>query len=279
MGFLAFEFKEKENPNIKNYSREDYKLALHFGAKAYPDFKQFIKGMVLFGASARRNRPSRDVDILVIIDDVSFFVTPQVVQTYRLLMHQHVKKISSRIHITTLKFSTFWEYVRAADPVVVNILRDGVPLIDTGFFYPLQILLRQGRIRPSQESIWAYYSRAPATLFNAKWHLMQATFDLYWAAIDTTHALLMSLGQVPPSPEHAAQMLKMHVVEKGYLPKDVAKLMDELYKLSKKITHREINTIEPKIYKDLEIRVEKFVKSAKKVIDAQIPKRSTKGKK
>ena len=27
-------------------------------------------------------------------------------------------------------YTTFWEYIRAGDPVGVNILRDGVPILD-----------------------------------------------------------------------------------------------------------------------------------------------------
>ena len=47
-----------------------------------------------------------------------------------------------------------------------------------------------------------YFGRAPITLRNSKWHLNQATIDLYWAVIDATHAALMKLGEIPPSPEH-----------------------------------------------------------------------------
>ena len=65
---------------------------------------------------------------------------------------------SEKLHITTLKFTSFWEYIRAGDPVGVNILREGMALIDSGFFEPMQQLLIQGKMRPSPEAVWVYFS-------------------------------------------------------------------------------------------------------------------------
>jgi len=90
-----------------------------------------------------------------------------------------------------MTLSSFWEYVRAGDPVVINILRDGLALVDSGFFDPLQALLFRGRIRPSQEAINNYYARAPTTLNNSMWHVLQATVDLYWAVRSTNGTLIM----------------------------------------------------------------------------------------
>jgi len=109
--------------------------------------------------------------------------------------------------------TSFWEYIRNGDPIAINILRDGVALIDTGFFEPLQVLLRRGRIRPTQESIWLYFIRAPNTLHNSKWHILQATLDIYWACVDACHAALMKIGETPPTPEHVADLLEDKLVK------------------------------------------------------------------
>ena len=123
------------------------------------------------------------------------------------------------------------------------MLRDGVALIDSGFFKPLQVLLRRGKIRPSEESIWTYYVRAPSTLHNAKWHIMQATVDLYWAVIDSAHAALMKHGEIPPSPDHVADLLESKLVKNKLLEKKYVTMMRNFYKLSKMITHRQISEI------------------------------------
>ena len=142
-----------------------------------------------------------------------------------------------------MTLSSFWEYAKAGDPVVVNILRDGFALYDSGFYNPLQVLLKRGRIRPSEESVWRYFGRAPRTILNSRWHLLQATLDLYWAVIDSAHAALMRKNEIPPTPEHVAHMLDKIFVKKKLLEKKYVETMHKFYKLSKMITHREIKEI------------------------------------
>src|SRR3989344_9618845 len=97
------------------------------------------------------------------------------------------------------------------------MLRDGVPLLDIGFFEPLQVLLKQGKIRPTPESIWSYLGRASPTIYNSKWHLLQAVLDLYWAVIDAAHAVLMEYGEIPPSPGQVSSILNEKLVKRKIL--------------------------------------------------------------
>ncbi|MFO8241301.1 MAG: hypothetical protein R6T90_09945, partial [Dissulfuribacterales bacterium] len=62
------------------------------------------------------------------------------VEAYRVIVEKIISKTSERLHITTLKFTNFWEYIRGGDPVGLNMLRGGIPLIDSGFFEPMQQL-------------------------------------------------------------------------------------------------------------------------------------------
>ena len=138
-----------------------------------------------------------------------------------------------------MKLSSFWEYVRAGDPVEINILRDGIALIDTGFFDPLQALLDEGRIRPSREAIWNYFTLSYASESRAKQHLLTAIVDFYWAAIDSAHAALMSIGEVPSTPSHVADILEEKMVKKGLIEKRYADIMRQLYLTSKSILNRD----------------------------------------
>ena len=159
--------------------------------------------------------------------------------------------------------------MRNGDPVAINMLRDGVPLQDVGIFEPLQMLLFQGRIRPTKESIWNYYARAPATLANANWHVLQACLDLYWAVIDAAHAALMKMGEVPPSPSHVADLIHDKLVKTGHAQKRSADTMRFFYELSKKITHREIREIPGKKYDEYRGLAQEFVNAMKKVIEGR----------
>lgn len=166
-----------------------------------------------------------------------------------------------------MTFTSFWEYARAGDPVAVNILRDGVALIDTGFFEPVQALLIQGRVRPTHESVWSYFGRAPRTLLNSKWHVMQATLDLYWAVIDAAHSALMHEGAIPPSPEHVSDLLEEKLVKKKLLEQKYADIMEKFYKIMKGITHREIKEVTGKEYDGYLKEANTFVERMKKFIE------------
>lgn len=196
---MEFDIQKRKKQVSESYSKDVLDLAYNFSKRVYKEFAKFIKAIVLFGSTARKKQEGKgDVDLLIIVDDVSIIIDQEFVQAYRLIVEKIVAEVSpAKLHVTTLKFTSFWEYVRAGDPVAVNILRDGVPIVDSGFFEPLQILLYQGRIRPSLESMWSYFNKAPITLHNSKWHIKQAVLDLYWAVIDSAHAALMKLNEVP----------------------------------------------------------------------------------
>ncbi|MBW2999415.1 hypothetical protein KY339_01980, partial [Candidatus Woesearchaeota archaeon] len=183
------------------------------------------------------------------------------------MIQKIISEVSKRLHITSMRLTSFWEYVKSGDPVAINILRDGVAIIDSGFFEPLQALLKQGRIRPTSESVWSYFTRAPATLHNSKWHIMQATLDLYWAVIDAAHAALMRLKQIPPSPIHVADMLDEKMVKKKLLDKKYVETMRKFYNLSKMITHREIREIKGDEYEGYYKEAEEFVNVIKAFIE------------
>lgn len=72
---------------------------------------------------------------------------------------------------------------------------------------------------------------------------MQATLDLYWSVIDAAHAALMKNGEVPPTPEHVADLLQSRLVKKRILEQKYVNSMRKFYKLMKMITHREVREI------------------------------------
>ncbi|MBN2142697.1 nucleotidyltransferase domain-containing protein [Candidatus Woesearchaeota archaeon] len=239
---MEFDIHRRKSQVKESYSNEAVDLAYEFSKKVYKEFAKFIKVIALFGSTARKKHgKTGDIDILVIVDDVSIVLDREFAEAYRIIMEKIVGEVAPRkLHITTLKFTSFWEYIRAGDPVAINILRDGIPIIDSGLFEPLQVLLYQGRIRPTPESTWAYFNRAPTTLNNSTWHVKQAVLDLYWAVIDSSHAALMKMNEVPPTPEHVADMLEEKLISKGLLEKKYASTVRKFYALSRSILHGQV---------------------------------------
>lgn len=268
---MEFKIEKRENQHTKSYSKEDYELARKFGEELKKEVGEFLKAVILFGSAARSSAHAqiyeRDIDVLVIVNDLSLILNKEVITAYRIIAENCASRVSKRLHITTLRLTAFWEYVRNGDPIVINMLRDGVPLIDEGFFEPIQILLGQGRIRPSQESIWTYFARAPMTISSSKWHVMQAVLDLYWAVIDSSHAALMSLGAIPPTPEHVADLIEEKMVKPKLIERRYAEIMRNFYKISKMIMHREIKDITGQEYDKYLKEAQLYVGTMQKFIE------------
>ncbi|MBR9683194.1 hypothetical protein GOV03_01520 [Candidatus Woesearchaeota archaeon] len=265
---MEFRIKKRENENIHGYPTDNVKIAHNFADKIKSELGDFLRGAILFGSAVRREETEKsDIDVLVVTDDLSFQLTDALVEAYRVIIENVIAQVSRKLHVTSMTLSSFWEYAKAGDPVVVNVLRDGVALYDSGFFDPLQMLLKQGRIRPSEESVWRYFGRAPRTLTNSRWHLLQATLDLYWAVIDSSHAALMRKNEIPPTPEHVAQMLNKVFVKKKLLEHKYVETMNKFYRLSKMITHREIKEIHGEEYERYMKEASDFVQRMKILIE------------
>ena len=265
---MKFDIPKKEHPNLERYHKEDIDAAYRFTNEIYKELGSFIRAVVLFGSTARRAKgPGGDIDILIIIDDLMMNVSPEVVEAYRLIVQKSIVEVSTKLHITTMRFTSFWEYMRNGDPIAINLLRDGVALIDSGFFDPMQALLKKGRVRPTQESIWTYYTRAPNTLHNSKWHLLQAVIDLYWAVIDSAHAALMKIGEIPPTPEHVADLMEQKLVRRKLLEHKYVTIMRNFYRLMKMVTHREIVEIKGEEFDRYYKSAEEFVHRMRSIIE------------
>ena len=267
---MDFPVENRKISHLQKYQKEDMDVVYSFSKEVKKELGTLLKGIILFGSTARHidtNKKSHDIDILLIIDDVTIQLTPELIQTYRIIVEKVIIRTSKKLHITSLRLTNFWEYIRAGDPIAINMLRDGVAILDTGFFEPLQILLSQGRIRPSAESIQNYLMMAPQTLQNSRGHIIQAVLDLYWAVIDGAHAALMYVGEVPPSPAHVADMMDEKLVKPGLLDKKHLHTMRMFYNLGKSIMHGQVNDMSGDQYEAYYREAYDFVMAIKKFIN------------
>lgn len=270
---MEFKIEKRERKIELHFPEKEFNIAREFAKRVYQEFGTFVKALILFGSTMKgRLAKEGDIDILIIIDDVSVNLTRELTQTYRVIIEKILADMpdSERLHIQSMKFSSWWEYVRAGDPVAINVLRYGISLVDTGIFDPLQALLDNGRIRPTKEAIHTYFVMAPASLYRAKDHLLSAMVDLYWAAVDAAHAALMALGEIPPNPEHVADMLEKKMVKKGLLKRKYADIMQKNYTTFKKIIHRDIKEVDGAEYDKYRKDTVIFVNEIKKFLDKKV---------
>ena len=267
---LDFDIESRKHEHLQKYPKDDIDIVYKFSKEVKKELGDMLKAIVLFGSAARHidtNKKSHDIDILLLIDDVSIKLNQELIQTYRIIVEKIVARVSTKLHITSLRLTNFWEYVRAGDPIAINMLRDGAPIMDTGFFEPLQLLLMQGRIRPSPESIQNYLMMAPQTLQNSRGHILQAVLDLYWAVIDAAHASLMYVNETPPSPAHVADLMEEKLVKTGLLDKRHMHTMRMFYNLGKSIMHGQLHDITGDQYDAYYREAYDFVMEIKKFVN------------
>jgi len=218
-------------------------IAMDFAMKTYGKFDQMIKSIVLFGSSAKKIAVSgSDIDIVIIIDDVSVRWDEELITWYREELGKLISGNPYRksLHINTVKLSTWWDDMMKGDPVVINVLRYGDPLIDFGgFFTPLRILLKQGKIRSTPESIYTLLQRAPGHMARARQSMVAVADGLYWTMVDSAHAALISAGVMPSSPEEIDSVLTKHFVDKNMLRAKYVKYYNEIRGVVKDIAHGE----------------------------------------
>ena len=196
----------------------DRDMAYDFATKAYREFDQMIKSVVLFGSGAKKSGSGdSDIDILIILDDVSVNWDMELIAWYREELGKLISKnpYAKPLHINSVKLSTWWADLMRGDPIILNVLRYGEALVDFGgFFQPLKILLHEGRVKSTPEAMYTLLQRAPGHIARARGFMLQSVDGIYWTMIDSAHAALIAHDLTPTSPEHVGEMLHEHFVSK-----------------------------------------------------------------
>lgn len=261
----------RELPLEKRKLTNEKDIAIDFAEKVHKRFDRMVKASVLFGSQAQETAKSgSDIDIILIIDDASINWDLELIAWYREELGKLIaeQKYSKDLHINTIKLTTWWQDLIHGDPVVINVLRFGEALIDSGgFFNPLKALLLQGRIRSTPEAVYNALQRAPSHLARSKFSILGSIEGVYWTMTDVAQAALITAGKLPPSPEHIPQLLKKTFVDTGLLKIDRIRELREIYVLHKGITHHEIHEVKGSDIEKWQDIAEKFMLEMTRLID------------
>jgi len=259
----------KQLPTLKLKSEWD--IAIDFSAKVYQKFDRLIKATVLFGSVARNtNIVGSDIDIIILLDDAAIKFDEELIVWYREELGKIIEENPYKrdLHINTIKLTTWWNDLLKGDPVIINILRYGESLIDSGgFFNPLKILLQEGKISITPEAIYNILNRVPSHIIRSKISEMNSIEGTYWAMVESSQALLMSVKVMPPSPEHITLLLKEHFVDKGLLKMKYVSDMREIIDLHRRIMHGELRDIDGRVVDMWQDKSDEYFKIVLKLID------------
>jgi predicted nucleotidyltransferase/uncharacterized protein (UPF0332 family) len=237
----------KTLPLIQRKPSSKKDIAADFAEKVHKKFDRIVKSTILFGSQVKNTaRPNSDIDLILIIDDASISWDMELIAWYREELGKLIseQKYSRDLHINTIKLTTWWQDLIQGDPVIINILRYGEVLIDSGnLFNPLKSLLLQGKMRSTPEAVYMALQRSPSHLGRSKLAILNAIEGVYWSMIESAQAALITAGKLPPSPEHTPEMLKDTFVDNKLLHIERVRQLKEIYLIHKGIAHREINEV------------------------------------
>lgn len=256
------EIKKKNVPTLKLKSESE--IAMDFALKVYKTFEKSIKSIVLFGSQVKGNNVSgSDIDIIIVIDDVSIRWDQEMIAWYREEMDKILKSnpYNKDLHINTIKLSTWWQDLMRGDPVILNVIRYGQALIDlAGFFEPMKFLLSKGLVKSTPEAIYSALQRAPTHLQRSKLSQINSVEGIYWCMVDAAQAALISANVNPPSPEHIPVDLKEHLVDQGMLNGKYVTWYRDMLILHKKIAHGEVKQLKGIEIDEWQERAEEFLR-------------------
>ena len=231
-------------------------------------FEKYIVSYVIAGSIVRGEAiKTSDLDVFVIINDTDVKKMPRLELKERLrkIISQHISEASAlakvknnMLNVQTYLLTDFWESVKDAHPVIFTFIRDGVPLYDRGTFLPWKALLKDGKLKPSPESINMFMSMGDKTVKRAKATLMDIlVHDIYWGVITPSQALLMLYGSPPPTPKQTIKEMKNIFVEKEkMLETKYIDILERIVSLYKDFEHEKLKEIKgekiDKLLKDTE---------------------------
>ena len=260
--------KKEDIPTLKLSNDQD--IAADFANKVYKHIGRPIKSIALFGSSAKGvSAPHSDIDIVIIIDDASIQWDEELIAWYREELGKLIKSnaYNKPLHINTVRLTTWWSELIRGEPVVLNIIRWGVPLIDFGgFFTPLKSLMLSGKLKGSPEMIYITLGRAPVHMLRSKASMIGSLEAIYWAFVDSSHSALIAAKQSPPSPEHIPALMRESLVDKGLLNKKYADWYKELYTLTHRTLRGEVNDIDGKEVQIWRERADEYVREMAVVV-------------
>ncbi len=217
-----------------------------FSREVIDNFKHIIKTIWLLPADELSR--TEDITAVIIIDDMQD-IKEHERKKLDALAHEISDKTFSeygiKIHRTYYDISEYWDLIRHGSPVTFQEIRDGIPVYDpAGFFVPLKMLIKKGKIPGTKEAMRKLISKAPLRLKRIRKEFMASILEnTYSAVVDAGQAPLVMAGHSPPTQKKVAETLAAIFVKKGDLEPEYVRYADEIIRYWKDYEHGKIKDI------------------------------------
>ena len=239
----------EEQKKIKESQDKRYKITTDFAQKLIVKFKKSVKSVIVYGSTAKgTHKETSDIDVFVIMDDTKvdgnipqevkdriwnemLALAKQTNTTYKL-------KEGQGITLQAFMFLTeFWENIRVAEPVLVAILRHGVPVFDVGLFMPAKRMLQRGKIPTTKEAVDQKLNAAPEFVKYALGRIKSSGHYMEQAMATAGNAALMFIGRMPQNKEDVPGAIKESFCDQKLLEERYAVEAQKIRDFAKKLEH------------------------------------------
>jgi len=255
---LASKKEQQAAREMEKASKEVFAKVVKFTNEARKQYGDLIKTVLIFGSATKGTMvKGSDADVFVILDDTATKGSEDLekINSQLYLIAHELKDL----HIQTHTLTEFWQWLRMGSPELVNFLRYGLVVYDTGFIKPVQRMLQMGLLPPSEETITLKARTADIRYKKIKADIKSMIFELRYTMLDAVQAVVMYYYKKQPDYKAAPEFLEKLVAEKK-LEKEYIEKFKELDKLWKDIDHKEIKEVTTE-------HLEKALQISKQVID------------
>jgi predicted nucleotidyltransferase len=234
------ELAKREEQEVKP-REEIFAKVVKFTNEARKQYGDIIKSVLIFGSAAKGTMvKGSDADVFVILDDTATKSSEDLdkINSQLYLIAHELKDL----HIQTAALTEFWQWMKMGSPELVNYLRYGLVIYDTGFVKPVQRMLQMGLIPPSEETIGLKAKAADARFKKIKLDLKSMIFELRYTATDIIQAVVMYFYKAQPDQKAIPEFLEKMVEEKK-LEKEYVNKFKELDKMWKDIDHKLVEEV------------------------------------
>ncbi|MDD5053975.1 MAG: nucleotidyltransferase domain-containing protein [Candidatus Nanoarchaeia archaeon] len=225
--------------------------------------KRYILSIILVGSVSRGTMHEHsDVDLSFVIDDtdVKKMSRHEVLARLRGMITQMAAQTGFEFNIQVYLLTDFWQSLRDTQPVIFSMVRDGVPLYDTGMFMPWRTLLKTGKMKPSPEAVEQFFKTGRLLIDDVGNTIKELVIErLFLSMLNPAQAATMLIGIPPTHHGDTPKLFKKHFVDDLKLiePKYVDYLTDVL-ELRKGVEYGKIKEISPEKFLEQINRAKEF---------------------
>jgi predicted nucleotidyltransferase len=254
----------------KEFVIDSARKSKQFAAMVRDKFGKYIRTVLISGSITRSDFVSgSDVDVYVIFDDTATdkpFTSQMREGLYNQLCEMAAKLGKEpHVHVQLATVTEFVDGIRTANPIIFNFVRNGRPILDTGFFEPLKRMLYMGIIKPGKETVIQTLEASIEYLNKVRTYHEWSVERMYKAVTWSTNSILMASGREPVGVDFMVDALG-ELVSNQVLEPEHVRTLEKIVELQRLIEQGKASDLQFETIADYYEKSREFVKKSEQIV-------------